>query len=416
MPSTPIKNIIARQILDSRGNPTVEVLVEAGTAKGVFGVPSGASTGSAEAFELRDGGKAFGGKGVGQAVKNVNTILAKNIRGMNVYDQKNIDEKLIKLDGTENKKKLGANAILGVSGAVAKAAAAAKKIPVYKYIAFLHKKKQYKLPRPMFNVINGGHHGDTNLDIQEFMLVPKFDSIEESVQAASEIFYALGKVLEGRRLGTNLGNEGGYSPQVESNRQALDFIAEAVKDAGFTLGKDLSLALDVAATGLFKDFDKQYVLNADRTSLSAERFVSLLKEWADKYSIMSIEDGLAEEDWTGWQMMQARLGEHTMLVGDDLFVTQKTRLEKGIEMGAGNAVLIKPNQVGTITETLETVALAQKNNYKVIASHRSGETTDDFIADFAVGIGADFIKAGSVARGERVVKYNRLMQIETELK
>ena len=416
MPNTPIKNIIARQILDSRGNPTVEVMVEAGTARGVFGVPSGASTGTAEAVELRDGGKEFLGKGVTRVVANVNGIIAKNIRGMNIYDQAEIDKIMIKLDGTPNKKKLGANAILGVSGAVVKAAAAAKKMPVYKYVALLHKNKHFKLPKPMFNVVNGGQHGDTNLDIQEFMLVPHADSVSESVRIASEIFHTLSQVLKSRMLSTNLGNEGGYSPRVEANYQPMEFIAEAAREAGYILGADISIAIDAAATGLFQERDKQYVLPTDRTSLSAERFVSLLKEWADKYHIISIEDGLAEEDWIGWQMMQERLGSKIMLVGDDLFVTQAARLKKGLEMGVANAILIKPNQVGTITETLETVALAQKNNYKIIASHRSGETTDDFIADFAVGIGADYLKAGSVARGERVVKYNRLMQIEEELK
>lgn len=416
MPNIPIKNIIARQILDSRGNPTVEVTVEAGSGSGTFGVPSGASTGSAEALELRDGGQEFGGKGVLNAVKNVNTVIAKNIRGMDVFDQKKIDQALIALDGTPNKKHLGANAILGVSGAVAKAAAAAKKVPVYKYISLLHKKKGWKLPKPMFNVINGGSHGDTNLNIQEFMLVPKFDSAAENIRAASEIFHALGKVLQSRNLATNLGNEGGYSPRVESNGQAFEFISEAIAEAGYERGKNISLALDVAATGLYQDRDQQYVLSADRTSLSGERLVSLYKEWADKYSIISIEDGLGEEDWAGWQMMQARLSKVMMLVGDDLFVTRKARLQKGIEMGVANAILIKPNQVGTISETLATVALAQKNNYKVIASHRSGETTDDFITDFAVGVGADYLKAGSVARGERVAKYNRLMQIEEEIK
>ncbi|MEO8065322.1 MAG: phosphopyruvate hydratase [Candidatus Doudnabacteria bacterium] len=416
MSNTPIKNIFARQILDSRGNPTVEVTVEAGSGRGTFGVPSGASTGSAEALELRDGGKDYGGLGVLKAVANVNAVIAKNIRGMNVFDQEAVDEAMIGMDGTPNKKKLGANAILGVSGAVVKAAAAAKKIPIYKYVGSLAKKKKLKLPKPMFNVINGGQHGDTNLDVQEFMLVPKFDSMAENVRVASEIFHFLEKVLKGRRLNTNLGNEGGFSPHVESNRQALDFIAEAAKEAGFALGKDISIATDIAASGLFKAHDSQYVLSADHTSLSAERLVSLLKEWAEKYSIISIEDGLAEEDWEGWLMMQSRLGDKLMLVGDDLFATRADRLKKGIDMGVANAIIIKPNQVGTITETLATAALAQKNNYKIVASHRSGETTDDFIADFAVGIGAEYIKAGSVARGERVAKYNRLMQIEEELK
>lgn len=415
MPHTPIKQIYARQILDSRGNPTVEVTVETAKGSGTFGVPSGASTGSSEAFELRDGGKDFGGKGVMNAIANVNKIIAKNIRGMDVFDQKDIDRALMELDGTPNKKNLGANAILGVSGAVMKAAAVAKKVPLYKYVALVHKKKGWKIPHAMFNVINGGQHGDTNLDIQEFMIVPKYDSISKSVQIASEVFHVLGEFLKARRLNTNLGNEGGYSPTVESNVQALELISNAIKNAGYEIGKDISLALDVAASGIFKKEEKQYVLSADRTSLSAERMVSLLKEWADKYSISYIEDGLDEEDWEGWRMMGQRIN-NVALSGDDLFTTQVARLRKGIEIGAGNAIIIKPNQVGTITETLQTVALAQKNKYKIIAAHRSGETTDDFIADFAVGIGADFIKAGSVARGERVAKYNRLMEIESELK
>lgn len=416
MPNTPIQNIFARQILDSRGNPTVEVTVEAGSAKGTFGVPSGASTGSAEALELRDGGKEFGGKGVTKAVANVNTIIAKNIRGMNVFEQAHIDKALIKLDGTPNKKKFGANAILGVSGAVTKAAAAAKKVPVYKYVALLHKNKHLKLPKPMIVMIEGGLHGDTNLNLQEVMIVPRRDSITDSVRIAAEIFYCLKDILSGRRLGTNLGNEGAESPKVESNRQALDFIMEAVKKSGYEIGKDVSLALDVAASEFYQKTDNQYVLSADHTSLSAERLVSLLKEWMSTYSIISLEDPLAEEDWNAWQAMEGRLPKDLMIVGDDLFVTQKDRLQKGIDMGVANAVIIKPNQVGTITETLETVKLAQDNGYKTIVSHRAGETTDDFIADFAVGIGADYIKAGSVARGERVVKYNRLMQIEEELK
>jgi len=416
MPKAPIKNIKARQILDSRGNPTVEVVVETASARGVFGVPSGASTGSAEALELRDGGSKYGGLGVERAVNNVNRILAKEIKGMDVFAQAEIDHLMIELDGTENKQKLGANAILGVSGAVMKAAAATKKVPVYKYVALLHKKKGWRMPKPMFNVINGGLHGDTNLNIQEFMLVPQAMLVSESVRMASEIFHTLQQLLKTRGLGTNLGNEGGFSPRVEYNHQALEMVADAVKDAGYELGKDVKLALDVAASELYQKHDHQYVLSADKTSLSAERFVSMLKEWAEKYSIISIEDGLAEEDWLGWQMMSERLPSKIMQVGDDLFATQSQRLQKGIEMKAGNAILIKPNQVGTITETLATVALAQKNGYKVIASHRSGETTDDFIADFAVGVGADFLKAGSTARGERVAKYNRLMEIEQELK
>lgn len=416
MPKVAIKNIVARQILDSRGNPTVEVTVFAGNAHGTFGVPSGASTGSAEALELRDGGKKYGGLGVERAVNNVNRVLAKEIKGMDVFAQKEIDAAMIGLDGTANKKHLGANAILGVSGAVAKAAASAKKIPVYKYIALLHKQKSLKIPKPMMVMIEGGLHGDTNLNLQEFMIIPKRDSIQESVRIASEIFHALGKVLSGLKLGINLGNEGAYSPKVESNKQALEFIAEAVKLAGYELGKDLNLALDVAASEFFQANDKQYVLSADRTSLTSERLVSLLKEWAQTYSIVSLEDCLAEEDWASWQDLGHRMPKEMMIVGDDLFVTQKARLQKGIQLGVANAVIIKPNQVGTISETLDTVKLAQDNGYKTIVSHRAGETTDDFIADFAVGIGANYLKAGSTARGERVAKYNRLMQIEQELK
>jgi len=412
----PIKNISARWILDSRGNPTVEATVEAGNFKGVFSVPSGASTGDAEALELRDGGKPFLGMGVTKAVANINNIIAKNIKGMNVLEQAKIDQAMIRLDGTPNKKNLGANAILGVSGAICKAAAGAKKVPVYKYVALLHKKKGWRIPKPIMVFIEGGAHADSNLDMQEFSIVPKRDHLKEGLQVASEVFHSLAKVLKTRKQITNLGNEGAYSAHVESNRQALDFIAEAVKEAGYRLGKDIDIILDVASSQFYKPADRKYVLSADKISLSSERMVSLLKEWIPAYSIIGIEDGLAEEDWEGWEAMQKRLGNEVMLIGDDIFVTQKARLQKGIEHNVGNAVIIKPNQVGTITETLETVALAQKHNYKIIASHRAGETTDDFLADFAVGVGADYIKDGSVARGERVAKYNRLMQIEEEIK
>lgn len=415
MPKLPIKKVTARMILDSRTNPTLEVTVETAKSKGVFGVPSGASTGSFEAFELRDGGSKFLGKGVNIAIRNVNEVIGRAIKGFDVFNQKKLDDFIINLDGTPNKKRLGANAILGVSGAVVKSAAQAKKQPVYKHVSFLHKNKKIKLPRPMFNVINGGLHADNNLDIQEFMLVPLFDSPAENVKIAAEIFLFLKKVLESRNLSINVGDEGGFSPKVESNRAGLDMIKEAVGMAGYELGKDLDLALDSSANNFFKANENQYVLSADNTSLSAERLVSLYKEWAKAYSIFSIEDGLSEEDWDGWKSMQDRLGQDLMLAGDDLFVTNKQRLQKGIDLGVANAIIIKPNQVGTISETLETVKLAQDNRYRIIASHRSGETTDDFITDFAVGIGADFLKAGSVTRGERVVKYNRLTQIESEL-
>lgn len=417
MSNTPIKNISARWILDSRGNPTVEVTVEAGTARGIFGVPSGASTGSHEALELRDGGKAFGGLGVTQAVKNVNTVIAKNIRGMNVFDQEKIDRVLIELDGTANKSKLGANAILGVSGAVCKAAAAVKKVPIYKYVALLHKNKNgWRIPKPIMVFIEGGRHSDSNLNMQEFSIVPKRDSIIEGLRVASEVFQSLGKVLKAKKLGSNIGFEGAYSVHVESNRQALDLIAEGVKAAGYALGKDIDIVLDVAASEFYQPDDQQYVLAADHTSLSSERLTSLLKEWVSAYSIIGIEDGLAQDDWDGWMAMQQRLGDGIMIIGDDLFVTQKQRLQKGIDEHVGNAIIIKPNQVGTITETLETVKLAQANQYKIVVSHRGDETNDDFLADFAVGVGAEYIKSGSVDRGERVAKYNRLMEIEEEIK
>ena len=316
----------------------------------------------------------------------------------------------------QNKSNWGANAILGVSGAVCKAAADSKNLSLYKYVGALSSIRNFFLPQPMINVINGGQHGDTNLDIQEFMLVPTGRTFSDLMEKAIMIFHRLKEVLRVHNFDTDLGNEGGYSPDWESNRQVFEMLTEAIKKSDMALGKDINLALDVAATNLFKKDDKQYVLNADRTSLSAERLVSLYKEWVEKYKIVSIEDGLAEEDWAGWQMMKERLPKNLMIVGDDLFATQVERLNKGIELKVGNAVIIKPNQVGTITEALETVKTAHRNKYKVIASHRSGETNDDFIADFAVGIGAQFIKAGSVARGERVSKYNRLLEIETELR
>ncbi|MBI2355745.1 MAG: phosphopyruvate hydratase [Candidatus Doudnabacteria bacterium] len=413
MPRVPIKKVEARQILDSRGYPTLEVVVETAKGIGVFGVPSGASTGRAEAVELRDGGDKFFGLGVTKAIKNVNEIIGKKLKGTDVANQKKVDEMLLELDGALDKSNLGGNALIGVSGAVCKAAAASKGIEVYEYVASLRRNKKYKLPRPMFNVINGGVHGDTNLNIQEFMLVPSGQSFSENLETASEVFQALRKTLKLHRLDTDLGNEGGYSPNWESNEQPLRLIAEAVSQTRHA--SQMELALDAAANQFFNSRDKEYILNADHTALNAERMVSLYRHWAEKYPIISIEDGLNEDDWEGWSAMQKRLGDKIMLVGDDLFVTQAKRLKKGIELGVANAIIIKPNQVGTITETMNTVVLAQKNNYKIVCSHRSGETNDDFIADFAVGVGADFIKAGSVARGERVAKWNRLLKIEEEL-
>ncbi|MBI4363405.1 MAG: phosphopyruvate hydratase [Candidatus Doudnabacteria bacterium] len=414
MPKIPIKNIVARQILDSRGLPTVEVNVETAKGFGVFGVPSGVSTGKHEALELRDGGKEFEGLGISKAVANVNQILAKKIKGMDVQAQELIDRTMIDIDDTPNKSRLGANAILGVSGAVSKAAAVCLRRPLFKYLASLYKNKKPKLPLPMTVVIEGGAHGDTNLDLQEYLLIPHGKNLWENLKIVSEIFHELAKVLKSRKLNSNIGNEGAYSPHVESNKQPLDFILEAANNLNYKKGQDFSLALDVAASHFYNQKERQYILSADKTSLSAERLVSMLKEWAQHYSIISLEDPLAEEDWAGWRAMMERFGKNMLIVGDDLFVTQKSRLQKGINLKVANAVIIKPNQVGTVTETLETVQLAQKHNYKIIVSHRAGETTDDFIADLAVGISADYLKC-SIAKGERVAKYNRLLTIEQEL-
>lgn len=389
----------------------MEVLAQTSKGSGVFGVPGGISTGQSEAWELRDGGTKFWGLGVLKAVANVNDILAKKIKGMDVYAQKRIDQALCELDGTENKSRLGANAILGISGAVCKAAAAAKQVPVYKYVAMLHKSRKLRLPQPSVLVIEGGAHGDTNLDIQEFMLLPQGSSVREKLEIAAEIFQTLRKILKLHRLDTDLGFEGGFAPSWESNQQVFALIWEAIKQTGHKV----QLAIDAAASEFYNRHERQYVLKADHTSLSAERLVSLYNQWIGQYPLVLIEDGLAEEDWDGWRSMQQRLGDKIILVGDDLFTTQKSRLKKGVEAGVANAIIIKPNQVGTVSETLETVALAQKHNYKVAAKHRSGETNDDFIADFAVGIGADYLMAGSVARGERVAKWNRLLAIEEEL-
>lgn len=391
----------------------MEVVAETSKGFRVFGVPSGASTGSHEALELRDGGKSYLGMGVSRAVANVNDILSKKIKGMDVLAQNKIDQALVELDGTLNKSRFGANAILGVSGAVCKAAAQAKKMPVYEYVASLHKHKHLKVPQPSVLVIEGGAHGDTNLDIQEFMLLPRGKTMWEKLEIAAEVFQTLRKVLKLHRLDTDLGNEGGYAPNWESNQQAFTLIMEAIKQAERI--NQVEIAIDAAASEFYNPNEQQYVLKADRTSLNSERTVSLYNQWIQEFPIISIEDGLSEEDWEGWASMHERLGHKIILVADDLTVTQEARLQKAISLGVANAIIIKPNQVGTITETLRTVRLAQEHKYKIIASHRAGETNDDFIADFAVGIGADFIKAGSVARGERVAKWNRLLAIEEEL-
>ncbi len=415
-----IKNIIAREILDSRGNPTVEVKVE--LDNGIVAkasVPSGASTGIHEAWEMRDGDKnRYGGLGVLTAVKNVNTKIKKELVGMDVTDQKKIDEAMIKLDGTENKRKLGANAILGVSLAAARAGAMAKKKELYEYLASTYDfKKPDSMPTPSFNIFNGGKHADTNLDFQEFMIIPlKKTSFAEKVRMGAEIFHELGHVLKKAGFDTDVGNEGGYAPDIFSSVQAIELIVAAMINAGYKPGEDVGLGIDVGSSVLYDKEKKKYIFKLDQAQFTNKTLVGLYYEWFRKFPIVSIEDGLAEDDWDGWRDLTKELGQDILLIGDDLFTTNVNRLRMGLQEKVANAILIKPNQVGTLTETMECVKLAQKHNYKIMVSHRSGETTDDFIADLAVAVGSDYIKSGSLSRGERLAKYNRLMEIEESLK
>jgi len=417
-----IKKIIAREILDSRGNPTVEtkVILDNGIiTKG--SVPSGASTGIHEAYELRDGDKKrYKGLGVLKAIKNVNGPIAKILVGGDVLDLEKIDTKMIKLDGTINKKKLGANAILSVSIAVARAGALVKKQELYEYLADTYKfnNRAFKLPTPSFNILNGGRHADNNLDFQEFMIVPNVNisKFSEKLRMGSEIFHELAKVLQENYLNTNVGNEGGYAPNINSSVVAFDSIVLAASRAGYKVGTDVFLGIDAGSSEFYNDKKKQYIFSYDQAKLNAYDLITLYHDWLTKYKILFIEDGLAEDDWSNWKILTKELGSKMILIGDDLFVTNKKRLSLGIKNKVANAVLIKPNQVGTISETMETIKLAQKNNYKIMISHRSGETCDDFIADLAVAVSADFIKSGSLSRGERLAKYNRLLEIEENLK
>jgi len=404
-----IKNIIGREILDSRGNPTVEVdvILEDGTL-GRACVPSGASTGEREALELRDGGFRYLGKGVLKAVNNVNTILRDNLIGFDAYDQKGLDYKMIELDGTETKSKLGANAILGVSMANLKAAAISKGLPLYKYIG-----DGTLLPVPMMNIINGGAHADNKLDFQEFMIIPQADTIKERVRIGSEVFHNLKKVLNSKSLATGVGDEGGFAPNLNSNKEGFELIMEAIEKAGYVPGKDVKLAIDVAASEFYKD--GKYVLAGENRSLTTEELINFYEELVNTYPIISIEDPVDENDWEGFRLITERLGDRIQLVGDDLFVTNKKCLQKGIDNHAGNAILLKVNQIGTITETLETIDLARKNGYNTVISHRSGETEDTTIADLAVGLSLGQIKTGSMSRTDRICKYNQLMRIEEEL-
>lgn len=417
-----ISEVRAREILDSRGEPTVEVLVtlEDGTAAKA-GVPSGASTGAAEALELRDGDMSrYRGKGVLQAVTHINTEIAEAVIGMEADDQQSIDDKMIARDGTPNKSRLGANALLGVSLATCRAAAKSARVPLYKHISHLYGSSETgAFPVPMFNIVNGGKHADSGLAVQEFKIVPSgIETFPEQLRAGSEIFHALQKMLEQNGFTTAVGDEGGFAPRVESHAQALELIQQAITDAGYLPGKQVFIGLDVAANSFFDAALDQYLLKPEGVTLSRESLVNVYREWMEKYAIVSIEDGLHEEDWDGWAAMKEKLekeetawGKTLMLIGDDLLVTNVERLKKAIEKKSCNAVLIKVNQIGTVSETLDCMRLARDNGMNRVISHRSGETIDDFIADLAVGTGAEFIKSGSLSRGERLSKYNRLLEI-----
>ena len=413
-----IENVEGMQILDSRGNPTVQVKVtlESG-AEGIAMVPSGASTGSFEAVELRDGDmQNFNGLGVNKAVENVNKRIAKTIIGENVFDQKYIDDKMIKLDGTPNKSKLGANSILGVSLAIARAGANSLQIPLYQYLGGIN---AYKMPLPMMNILNGGKHANNNLNIQEFMIVPVgADSFKEMLQMCTEVYKVLKEVLRKKGLVTSVGDEGGFAPDLENDEEAIEIILEAIEKAGFKDGKDFKLALDIASTEMHdsaKKINKEgyYFWKTDKYKTKAE-MIDYIVDLASKYPIMSIEDGLSEEDWKSWKELTKRIGDKIQLVGDDLFVTNPKRLQKGTDEKVANAILIKPNQIGTLTETLETINLAKNNGYKTVISHRSGETEDTFIADLAVAVNSGQIKTGAPCRTDRVCKYNRLLNIEKD--
>ncbi|GHD64686.1 enolase [Luteimonas padinae] len=410
---TDIARIHAREILDSRGNPTLEA--EVTLADGAFGramVPSGASTGTREAVELRDGDKTrYLGKGVTQAVANVNGAIADALKGFDAADQAGLDKRLIDLDGTDNKGRLGANALLGVSMAAAHAVASSRRIPLWQLLAG---DRAPVLPVPMMNIINGGAHADNNVDLQEFMVLPVgFDSFSESLRAGTEIFHALKSVLKGHGLSTAVGDEGGFAPDLRSNVEALDTILEAISKAGYRAGDDVLLGLDVASSE-FHDNGK-YHLVGEGKRLSAEQFTDFLASWCDQYPIVTIEDGMAEADWDGWKLLTQRLGDRVQLVGDDLFVTNPSIFRQGIDSGTANAILIKVNQIGTLTETLEAIAMADKAGYAAVVSHRSGETEDTTIADIAVATTATQIKTGSLCRSDRVAKYNQLLRIEESL-
>jgi enolase len=408
-----IVDVIAREILDSRGNPTVEadVLLESGVL-GRAAVPSGASTGSREAIELRDGDKArYLGKGVLNAVEHVNTEIAEAIMGLDVEEQAFIDRTMIELDGTENKSRLGANAMLAVSLACARAAAEEAGLPLYRYLGGA---APMSLPVPMMNIINGGAHADNSVDMQEFMIIPAgLPSFREALRAGAEVFHTLKKLLHKAGHATSVGDEGGFAPNLKSNEEALQFIVKAIEEAGYVAGKDVVIGMDCASSEFYKD--GKYHISAEGLKLSSAEFVDYLAAWVDKYPIVSIEDGMAEQDWEGWALLNAKLGKRIQLVGDDIFVTNTKILKEGIEKGVANSILIKVNQIGTLSETFQAIEMAKRAGWTAVISHRSGETEDAFIADLAVGSNVMQIKTGSLSRSDRIAKYNQLLRIEEEL-
>jgi enolase len=411
-----ISNIIARQILDSRGNPTVEVDVI--TDSGFFGraaVPSGASTGKHEALELRDGEKNYYlGKGVQKAVNNVNTVIKQELTGTYIFDQGLVDKKMIALDGTENKEHLGANAMLGVSLAVARAAAEECHLPLYKYVGGVNANT---LPIPLMNILNGGSHADNGLDFQEFMIMPVgAATFSEGLRMGVEVFHHLKKVLKDKNYSTNVGDEGGFAPNIKSNEDAIKLVLKAIETAGYKPGQDIFIAIDAASSEFYDAKTKKYIFSkSSGDKLSSAEMVDYWSDWAKRYPILSIEDGLAEDDWDGWKLITGKLGKKIQLVGDDLFVTNVERLQKGIDSGTANSILVKVNQIGTLTETINAVNLAYKNSYTAVMSHRSGETEDNTIADLAVALNTGQIKTGSASRSDRVAKYNQLLRIEEQL-
>ncbi len=413
-----ITQLKAYEIIDSRGKPTVSVdIVLDGEFIAEASVPSGASTGVHEALELRDNDQSrYGGNGVLVACENINIKINKAVNNKDFTSQKKLDQFLIELDGTENKGNLGANAILGVSLAFARAKAKSLNKEIFEYIQTLSGNSKISIPKPMMNILNGGKHADNKVDIQEFMIMPKRNSIAENIRIGSEVFYALKKILNSKRYTTGVGDEGGFAPNLKSNEEALDLIMKAIKTSGYLPGADIDLAIDAAASSFYNEENKNYVLKSDNLEMDADKLVAMYKLWIDKYPLVSIEDPLFEDDWSGFAKFTGEFGNLIQIVGDDHYVTNTKRLKRGIKEKTANAILIKLNQIGTLSETLEAIALADKNNFNCIISHRSGETCDDFIADLAVAVSAKFIKTGSVTRGERITKYNRLMKIENIIK